>query len=593
MKYIICLKQVPDTKEIICDPITGSLLRDTVGSIPNPNDEDALCAVLDIREKIGGTISAITMGPKQSRATLRNALSLGVDYAYHMQDSRFSGSDVYVTAYTLAQGIKKIGLPDIIFCGKHSIDGDTGQVGAELAEILDYSHIYYVVEVNEITKDFIRVKAKVDNKIQDVKIELPAVISTDANAFPKKISSFRDKMLAQKKEIRVFKLEDLEDNNSYHYGYKASATKVKEMFAPSVNRKCQFLNDIDFKVFINKLLEEIKNEGKPEWIAKNKQDNYGLGEEIKLCVLIEEEGFSVGEEIIRNVIRFRDYKNINIDGIVVNSNKRKKILTKDYNLLDKLFIYNFNTHFLTTEHYIKAISEYIELDSEKEPDILLVGATALGRSFAPRLAAKYKTGITADCTEIDIDENNLLIQIRPAFGEELFAKIITPESKPQIATIRPGVMEDAFVNNYNKKVRIFSKEIELKNPRVRILSEELVEEIQNSLEDSEIVVIAGNAIKNKEDLEKIEKFAKGLNGALGVTRPLVQGGLANHTIQIGVSGRSLKNKIVILIGVSGSNQTLAGLKKVNKIIAINEDENARIFNYADIGIVKNWKELIL
>ncbi len=150
MDYVICLKQVPDTKEIQQDEETGSLIRESAGSIPNPNDNIAMEACLQTREKTGGRIKAISMGPKQARASLRNALSLGVDQAYHLRDSLFSGADVWATAYTLASAIKKIGLPDIVFCGKESIDGDTGQVGAELAEILGYAHVYYVSEIKDV-----------------------------------------------------------------------------------------------------------------------------------------------------------------------------------------------------------------------------------------------------------------------------------------------------------------------------------------------------------------------------------------------------------------------------------------------------------
>lgn len=595
MKYVICLKQVPDTKEIVSDPITGSLLRDTAGSIPNPYDDDALSAVLDLREKTGGTITAITMGPKQSRATLRNALSLGVDYAYQMQDSRFSGADVYVTAYTLSQGIKKIGMPDIIFCGKQSIDGDTGQVGAELAEIIGYSHIYYVTGIDEVSDKHIIVKSKIGNIIQKVNISLPAVISTEADVFPKKISSFRDKILSQKKEIKVFSLDDLEDNNQEHYGYRASPTKVKQMFVPNINRKCQIIDNINFDELIKTLQKDIQEEIKKEIMVKigyscNKSTNV-FEEEIRLCVIIEENS-SDGREIINNIIRFKERKNIIIDAIIVNSKNSKIVEETDYNMLDRLFIYNYNSDILTTEHYVCAISEYIEVDNKNRPDILLVPATPLGKSYAPRVAAKYKTGITADCTEIDISEDNLLIQIRPAFGDDLLAKIITPNSKPQMATIRPGVLEGKFSFSSENKCEIYKKSLVLENSRLKIISEEIINNTKEKLEDSEIVVIAGNAIKEKAELEIIEEFAKSLNAGLGVTRPLAQGGLASHNKQVGVSGVSLKSKIAILIGVSGSNQTLAGLKKVNKIIAINKDEKARIFSNADIGIVRDWKELI-
>ena len=258
MKYVICLKQVPDTKEIQQDEETGSLIRDSAGSIPNLDDHRALEACLQAREKTKGNIKAITMGPKQARASLRNALSLGVDEAYHMMDNKFSGADVLATAYTLALGIKKIGLPDIVFCGKQSIDGDTGQVAAELAEILGCSHVYYVSEIVDINSDEIIVISNMGSYIDKIKVKLPAVLSIDNESFTPRVSSFRDKMMAQKKTIEILTLDDLVDNDENNFGYKGSPTRVKKMFAPKITRNAKILTNntsqnVDF--LLEKLVE--------------------------------------------------------------------------------------------------------------------------------------------------------------------------------------------------------------------------------------------------------------------------------------------------------------------------------------------------
>lgn len=258
MNYVICLKQVPDTKEIQQDKETGSLIRESAGSMPNPNDSSAMEACLQARERTGGEIKAITMGPKQARASLRNALALGVEEAYHLRDKCFSGADVWATAYTLALGIKKIGLPDLIFCGKESIDGDTGQLGAELAEILDYAHVYYVSEIIDINNEEITVVSNMGDYIDKIKAKLPAVISTDSESFLPRNSSFRDKMMSQKKTIEILELKDLEDKNINNFGYLGSPTKVKSMFVPQITREGKILSkSIDENVdFILKKIEE-------------------------------------------------------------------------------------------------------------------------------------------------------------------------------------------------------------------------------------------------------------------------------------------------------------------------------------------------
>ena len=242
MNYVICLKQVPDTKEIKQDEKTGSLLRDSAGSMPNPDDHSALEACLLAREKTNGKIKAITMGPKQSRASLRNALSLGVDEAYHMRDKFFSGADVLATVHALFQGIKKIGLPDMVFCGTQSSDGDTGQVGAELAEVLGYSHVYYVSEIIDINKEEVTLKSKMGDYTDTIKVKLPAVLSINSESYLPRRSSFRDKMLSQKKQIDILELKDLKDTNKDNYGYPGSATRVKSMFVPKITRQSEMLS---------------------------------------------------------------------------------------------------------------------------------------------------------------------------------------------------------------------------------------------------------------------------------------------------------------------------------------------------------------
>ena len=592
LEYLLCLKQVPDTTDISYDRESGSLIRENAGSIPNPHDEDALSACLDLRAQKGGSITALSMGPRQARATLRNALSLGVDRAYQLRDKAFAGADVYVTAYTLAQAIHKIGRPDIIFCGKQSIDGDTGQVGAELAELLGYAHIYYVVEICQLDDAFIVVKTKLGRKIQTVKVTLPCVICTESGFFPKKISSFRDKIDAQNKPIKLLTLADLEDNNPGHYGYKASPTKVRKLFVPRADRLCRLLSGVSLsrlKQIIAELSEEIDTAEKQSLFADRIIAPETRQDLLKVCVLLEE-GELVGQEIIEYISQFRSGKKLQVEAVLPA--KKHSHPAADDNLLDKLYIYPCNSEYLTTEHYIAAVSDYME-NSRIKPDILLVGATALGRSFAPRIAAKFQTGLTADCTDIDIDDDKLLIQIRPAFQEELLAQIVTPVRRPQMASIRPGVLaSEKTIAATSGRTELIYRSLQLQNPNLQVLAEAASGQEQAGFKQADIVVVAGNAVLEAGELAEIRKIAASLAAEVAVSRPLVQGGLAPHELQVGVSGASLSNKIAVLIGVSGSNQTLAGLKKVKKIIAINKDAQARIFDYADIGFVADWKDLL-
>ena len=286
--------------------------------------------------------------------------------------------------------------------------------------------------------------------------------------FPKKISSFRDKIDAQNKPIQLLTLADLEDQNPGHYGYKASPTKVKKLFVPRADRLCRMLSGVSLsrlEQIIAELSEEIDTAEKQSLFADRIIAPATRQDLLKVCVLLEE-GEAVGQEIIEYISQFRSGKKLQVEAVLPA--KKNSRAAADDNLLDKLYIYHCDSEYLTTDHYIAAVSDYME-NSRTKPDILLVGATALGRSFAPRIAAKFRTGLTADCTDIDIDEDNLLIQIRPAFQEELLAQIITPVRRPQMASIRPGVLaSEKTIAATSGRTELIYRSLQLQNPNLQV-----------------------------------------------------------------------------------------------------------------------------
>ncbi len=299
----------------------------------------------------------------------------------------------------------------------------------------------------------------------------------------------------------------------------------------------------------------------------------------------------VGLELIGKTIEMMGDRSYTLHGIIaINKNQNNTLFDKSLkgveSYLDEVFIFEYEDEYLTTDHYREALCEYVE---NENPKILLLGATPLGRSFGPRVAAHFKTGITADCTEIKYDEKHGLIQIRPAYGEEILAEIVTPKTFPQMSTIRPGVMDPPNLKG-NKKAEVTMCKRELLEKKLTILNRHEIKQ-DTKLDEAKIVVIAGNAIKEIEELDMIKKLAKVLGGEYAVTRPLVEGGLAPYSRQVGVSGTILSASVVLLLGVSGSNQTLSGIRKAKKIISVNNDPEAAIFKKVDIGIVDDWMNI--
>jgi electron transfer flavoprotein alpha subunit len=258
-------------------------------------------------------------------------------------------------------------------------------------------------------------------------------------------------------------------------------------------------------------------------------------------------------------------------------------------LVDHIDIYKYNDCLnLNVLDYCDCLKSNIY---ENKPIIVLVGATPIGRSFAPRVAAHFKTGITADCTGLEFSEEKEFIQIRPAYGGDVYARIVTPKSFPQMATVRPKIMEMPQYRNNNKaSIKVYG--YRKSNNEISILKKERLEEVGEKIEDAKIIALAGNAIKYKYDLDIIKKLAKLLHGEWAATRPLVEGGLASYDRQVGISGKTIRPDLVIACGVSGTSQTLSGIEKAKKIVAVNIDKNAPIFKNADIGIISDWKQVV-
>lgn len=244
-----------------------------------------------------------------------------------------------------------------------------------------------------------------------------------------------------------------------------------------------------------------------------------------------------------------------------------------------------------TESYSRTIVDQIR---ERKPEILLVGATHIGRDLAPRIARRLNTGCTADCTALDIDHGErLLIQTRPAFGGNIMASILCPEKRPQMATVRPGVME-ALVRDKRRVGKIIDVRVQIDEEDLRTKIIRVVEEVKKEcrLEEAQRIVSGGAGVGGAEGFQLLVRLAQLIDGQLGASRGAVEQGWISHDHQVGQTGKVVRPQLYIACGISGSIQHLAGMKNSKFIVAINKDPNAQIFKYADIGIVNDLHKVV-
>jgi len=258
---------------------------------------------------------------------------------------------------------------------------------------------------------------------------------------------------------------------------------------------------------------------------------------------------------------------------------------------DKIFVFDYPELEVFRDDPYSAILE--DLVKEEKPSIFLIGATSIGRSLGPKVAACLETGLTADCTGLDIDpESRLLLQTRPAYGGNIMATIICTNTRPQIATVRYKVMKEAEKDPTNES-EIIKKTVNINDipDRVKIIDFSPAKE-QISIIDAEIIVSGGKGMGDPKGFEVIQELAEALGGAVGASRPTVDEGWIEYPHQVGLSGRTVRPKIYLACGISGAVQHLAGMKTSDVIIAINKDSGAPIFSVSTLGAVGDLYEII-
>lgn len=232
MEILVCIKQVPGSNKVEVDPVTGVLKRDGADSKMNPYDLFALECGLSLKEKYGGRVSVITMGPPQAKAVIYEAFAMGADEGAIISDRSFGGADVLATSYTLSQGIKKFGKFDLIICGLQTTDGDTAQVGPEVSEALDLPSVCNVKEIKGVEDGGLVVDMEMAQDIEHLKVQFPCLITVQKDIVQPRLPSYLKKKATENKEIPMFTLQDMEDKDKKHYGLNGSPTQVSRIFPP-------------------------------------------------------------------------------------------------------------------------------------------------------------------------------------------------------------------------------------------------------------------------------------------------------------------------------------------------------------------------
>jgi electron transfer flavoprotein alpha subunit len=600
MDTVVCIKQTPSPAEARFDEETKTLVREGVRLTISSLDRRALLEAIRLRDEVGGTVTVLTMGPPQARSALVEALALKADKAIHLSDPLFAGADTLATARTLALALQIL-KPDLILCGKFTIDSETAQVPSEVAQFLDQPQVTSVRKIQPTERsNVIWVERETDEGHEQYEVGIPALLSvTELIVRASRRPTPEELEASEKGPIEVWTSSDLGADPSL-LGAAGSPTRVAELRSAELDRKGTIISGEDIEDSTQQLMNYMLANGlfdqreSPTTHRPRRKSPTKTDPSKAIWVVAELVGGvprPVTYELLGKSQELADSLGGEVAAILLGGPEATKHVSS-------LASYGADTVYIAndarlanydTEMYTTVLSTAIK---RFHPYLVLIPSTTNGQDLAPRTAARLEIGLTGDCVGLELDNNGELAQIKPAFGGNIVAPIYSRTS-PLMATVRPGML-DAVSPNETVRPQIIQLEVPQNvYPRVKLLNTILEPNLgATKLDDAEVVVAIGKGIGGPENVPEVKLLADAFGGALAATLPVVADQWLPNQLQLGLTGKTVAPRFYIAVGISGAPNHLVGAKKAEQIIAINNDPEAPIFQFADFGIVGDWAKVV-
>ena len=562
MKVLVFAKQIPDVNSIGFDPSTNRIIRENVPLQMNSFDRKAVEEALRIKEKYGWETAVATMGPPPSAEIINLSLMMGIDRGFLLTDRSFGGSDTLVTARILSSFVSYY-KPDLVLMGKYSLDGETSQVPPELAKLCNFSFKSSISKL-EIVGDVCTAEQDAERSIVTYELKLPAVISVS-----EKINRARAVKQGTPDMSGKVEIVDSKKLGIRISGVAESPTVVAGTERIESKRRVAFLGSGE-KVYETALrIIKTRYAGDIEKVAVTEDGGRGIAL-----------GIAVSDSIVSMEIASKNFQLAQAEGLstVIIGN----IVPAELRRMPA------NRYVFLKESESRCIAEFIaEYIRKNRPKFVLYPSTVDGREIAAFVAAELGLGLTADCVDLRI-ENGKLIQYKPAFGGGIIARIYS-KTDPQMATVRPGMLRRLeSVSEFT----VEEPDMVSCNSNVKRISVVEVPPQFKPLNQSRVIVAVGKGIRKPDNIKDAIQLADRLDASIGATRPIVDFGWIPRQQQIGLTGISISPDVYIAIGISGNDNHVVGTRYAKKIIAVNNDPNAPIFQYADYGIIADSMEFI-
>ncbi len=600
MKIAVCIKQVPVVSLLKFDNETRRVVRDGVPSEVNPFDVLGMSLAVNLKQEHDAEVVVYTMGPPQARDALVQCLAMGADSAVHLNDRAFAGSDTLATARALALALARDDY-DLIICGRNSVDAETGQVGAEVAEMLDLPQVSGVrhLELETSGDGAALVAERITDEGHDVvRCALPALITVTEDVAPEIYPRRAERQAAQEKPVETLTAADLSDDLSV-FGMDGSPTWVSEIYSIEPEREGIVVRDKAADDAVAELMAYLDERG--AFDESSGADDVGMprgarrerGDVGAIWVVAETLGGELRPitlELLGRSCELANALDTSVEAVLIGED------VEQYG--DRLTAFGSDVVWVAQDERLAdyEVSQYTAILAdairEHRPYAVLLGSTVIGRELAARLAGRLSLGLTGDCIGLEVDDEGRLVQLKPAFGGNIVAPILS-NTKPYMATVRPGLLTTvAHDDSIEAVVRRLSPD-GLGEARVEIVERVVNESAEGAeLDSADTIVGVGKGIGGPENLPMIRELADALGAPLGATRDVTELGWLPRQYQIGLSGKSVSPNLYFAVALSGVFNHTVGIGKAGTVVAINSSARAPIFQSADFGIVGDYAEVV-
>ena len=602
MKIAICIKWVPALARMKFDPETRRIVREGVPHEINNYDTLALQWAVQLRQDHDVDISVFTMGPPQAAQGLVQCIARGADHVYHILGREFAGADTLATSQALALALRREPF-DLVLFGLHSLDAETGQVGPEVAELMDLPQVTGVSKL-DISDDATKVIAQreLEEGSEVVECRMPCLVSVTDGVAPE-VAAGRDAMMAAREreaEIVEISPQELSDDMSI-FGQQGSPTWVSEIRIVETTREQQVLEEMEPQEAARRIVAYIKEKGllKPEARVVRRVEGKPAPSTVRpvdgpgVWVLAE-----TGPKGVRPVVRellgeaqsVADQMHGHVAAVLMGGPEIASY-AEELGHAGADVVYLAADQALanyTTEAHASTLGAAIEAHS---PYAVLLSSSTNGRDLAARVAGRLKLGLTGDCIGLEVDGEGQLVQLKPAFGGNIVAPIFS-KTKPYMTTIRAGILDQVEPDTSRQaEVRTLAV-VAPDNPAVQVLESHRYEVTPDALLNAWAVVSVGMGMGGKEQIPALDPLVELLDAKVGCTRDVVEAGWLPKRQQVGISGTSVAPALYITVGVRGDFNHTVGIQRAGTVVAINNNRRAPIFRNADIGVVADWESMV-